>query len=512
MLFINFRATVPYLFGALIPYALWNTGLATDDFGFLSNALNARLESNLLPNIYVSVPVLHYTHAIAYFAFGENLPAYSILKAAYLLFALYSVTRFFGLFGSHARALMGALVLLLSPIHDGATLWLTGQYLILSLSFYFLAYVKAGEQKHLQAFLLAILGSFSSYGSPPLAGGLAFMCLLDRRWRAAAILLIPNFLYSAYYVYTSVIMRSGISRLPTEFRIGDVIKSYAVQLVSFFDAGVGPSAWLKFGLSISSLGWVSTVVASATAIWIWQLRKGDHGPNMEYQLAAGSAVVALLAFGIFSLTSSYPQVAFNLGDRITLFGNLFLTALLMRYASREVLAVIAITTVSAFLGLGDHWSRWNETTNIAVTRIRAIDSASLSTPDELVFVSGLQYSRLGPMTHIDHFTAGYVVRDVFAYARNGQTPIRTASFNHRLRLADNALVDIKYGDRYPVNDAIRLYNAETGALTNVRRADISTHLEKLPKELRHWTQLFDPGPVRNLILWLMPSLAYAYPS
>lgn len=507
---VNSRALVPGLLIALVFYGLWNTGLATDDFGFLSTALKAQLAESLLPGTYLSVPLLHYTHAMAYFAFGETLWAYNVLKAAYLLFALYAANRFFGLFASPERSMLGALVLLLSPIHDCATLWLTGQYLILSLGFYFLAYVKANQQKHFQAALLAALGSFSSYGSPPIAAGLALMFIMDRRWRAVASLLLPNLLYSAYYIYTSVFMRSGISRLPAEFEIARILKSYAAQLGSFADAGFGPSAWLKFTLSASSLGWVSAAIAGVTAIWLWRSRNHDSGAAADNQLLAGTVAIMLLAFGIFALTASYPQVAFNLGDRTTLYGNLFLTVLLMRYAPKHIMAVAAIITVAAFLGLGDHWSRWNQTTLAASARIRAIDLPVPANPTELLFVSGLQYSQLGPMTHIDHFTAGYVVRDVFAYARHGREPIRTASFNRRLRLDADALVDIKYGDRYPVGQTLLLYNAETGAISRVQRHEINQRLAELPPELRHWTQLLGPGSARQMILWLMPSLAYAY--
>ena len=73
------------------------------------------------------------------------------------------------------------------------------------------------------------------------------------------------------------------------------------------------------------------------------------------------------------------------------------------------------------------------------------------------------------------------------------------------------MVDIKYGDRYPIGEAILLYDAATGAITRLPKSEVPSQLAALPAELRHWSQLLGPGVARDLILWLMPSLAYAYP-
>jgi hypothetical protein len=498
---------------ALVLYAQWNTGLATDDFVFLRKALSGSLESNLWPDVYISVPLLHYTHALAYFAFGEHFWAYSLLKAAYLFFAICAAQRFFALFFSPLRAWFGALLLLLSPLHDAATLWFAAQYLILSLGFYLLAYVKAHEERDGAALLLALCGSFSSYGSPPLAAGLALMFLLQKRWRAAALMLAPNLVYSAYYSYTSAILKVGTTRLPGEFSIWSLVKSYAAQLASFLDAGAGPSAWLKYALSLSSLSWMSLMAALAAAAGLWRLSQRHSLPATNpvpgRLLLAGCGAIALGAFGIFALTSSYPQVAFNLGDRVMIYGNLFLVSLALHFARPAALTTLTAITVTAFLGISDHWTGWNGVVRESAAHIRALDVPIK--PGETLFVRGLQYSRLGPMTHIDHFTANYVVRDVFAVARHGQAKIPTASFNPRLRLESDHLVDIKYGDRTAMGESILLYDAERNTLTRVPRGEIKNQLAALPRELRHWTQLIGPGIVRDTILVLMPRLKYAYP-
>ena len=497
---------------ALVLYAEWNTGLATDDFGLITKATTGSL-SNLWPGMYVSTPLLKLTHAMPYFTLGETFWAYTLIKAAYVFWAIYAAHRFFGLFVTPLRAWLGALLLLLSPLHDGATLWFAGQYLILSLGFYLLAYVKAHENRSGAAVLLALCGSFSNYGSPSIAAGLTLMFLLQRRWRAAVLILVPNAVYSAYYFYTSTVLKIGTARLPDEFDLQSFLKSYVAQLASFLDAGVGPSAWLKYALSLSSLSWVSATLALAAAAWLWRLSRrhsmAASDPPPSRLLLAGSGAIALSAFCLFALTSGYPQVTFSLGNRIVIFGNLFLVSLVLHSARPAALTILTAVTVTAFLGVSSHWSRWNAIVMESFADIRALDLPMFH-PPETLFVRGLQFSRLGPLSHIDHFTATYVVRDMFALARRGHEPIRAASFNSRLQLESDHLVDIKYGDLMPVGESILLYDAERNTMTVVARGDITNQLAALPRDLRHWTQLIGPGMFRDTILVLMPRLKYAY--
>ena len=512
---LNERFLPPLIVAAVFVFwATWHTGLATDDFVHLNNALRTPITEMLLPTAYLSVPVLQYTHALAYALFGSQLWMYDLLKAAYLLFALYAAARFFALFACARNAWLGAAIFILCPLHDGATLWLTGQYLILSLAFYLLAYVAVREGRIGPAVLLAFLGSFSSYGSPPLAAGLTLMLVAQRHWRGALALALPNAAYVLYYAAGSVIFKAGTARLPAQFDFFRLLKSYFAQMASFADAALGPSAWLKVALSISSLGLLSGIAAAlaAAVVWRWSRQPAhDEERHPTALLVFGTLTITLSAFAVFALTGAYPQVAFNLGDRVMIYGSLFLTALLIRYASERVLTIIAIVTLFAFAGICEHWKAWNETTQTSTAQIRGqLQSVLANRSDQTLFVSGLQYSPLGPMTHIDHFTSAYVIREILALASDRQPTPRAASYNRRLRLQGDALVDIKYGDRYPVGDSILVYDAERNSISHIAKADIPANIATLPKEIRHWTQLLGPGIVRDTILWLMPSLQYAY--
>lgn len=511
---LNLRDARVWAIIATIVYAQWHTGLATDDFSFLNHAQKGSLALNLWPDVYFSVPLLHYTHAIAYFLFDERLWAYDLLKALYLTLALLAAWRFFAVFYGPQRAMLGAMLLFFSPLHDAATLWLTGQYLTLSLGFYLLAYVKAHESRNGQAFALAACGSFCSYGSPPLAAGLALMFILQKRWKAAAMLLVPNVIYVAFYAYTSAVMKVGIKRLPEEFHLGVLAKSYLAQVGSFLDASIGPSAWLKYSLSVASLSWLSLAIAIGLAVWLWRtpVEPASESAGADRRiLLAGGFVIVILSFGIFALNGKYPQVAFNLGDRVMIYGDLLLAILLVNFVRhRYALVTVTIMVVAAFLGISDHWKKWNDTVQASVAQIRAL--AVPADAGGVIFVSGLQYSPLGAMTHIDHFTASYVVREVFSIARRGRPEIQVTSFNPRLRLDSDSLIDTKYDDRTPVGRTILVYDAGSNTLASVPREQIEARIASLPPELRHWTQLMGPGMMRDAILWFMPRLKYAYPA
>ncbi len=341
------------------------------------------------------------------------------------------------------------------------------------------------------------------------------MLLLARDWRGALALALPNAAYIAYYGVSSVVFKAGTSRLPAQFDVLRLLKSYFAQVASFADAALGPSAWLKLALSLASLGVLSTLVAAlaAIALWHWARRPEPAAPrDSTAMLVFGTLTMSLAAFGVFSLTGVYPQVAFNLGDRVVIFGMLFLTALLVCYASQRVMLVAASVTLFAFMGIAEHWKSWNDTTQGSVSEIRAqLQSGRLANPpDQTLYVSGLQYSRLGPMTHIDHFTAAYVIREIVTLANEGRPTPTAVSFNRRLQLQGDFLVDVKYGDRHLVGESILVYDAERNTSDLVMRTEIPARIAALPQETRHWTQLLGPGLVRDTILWLMPGLKYAY--
>ena len=508
------RSTVVLCLIFLI-YATWGTGLATDDFVHLNNGLTTQLSDMWLPKAYLSIPVLQYTHALAYKLIGDHLWAYDLLKGLYLSFTFLCALQFFTVFYAINRAILGAIIFICCPLQDGATLWLTGQYLCLSLGFFLLSYVQAHKGKFVWAVVFATLASFSSYGSTPLALGLGLILVLQCRKGAALCLVVPNMVYSLYYMYTSFILTVGTERVPSTFSLLRYLKSYFGQLASFVDAGVGPSAILKIALSISNISFISAIIAVVVLALIWRALRPDEGVQTTHSAPIfGVTTIVLFALGIFALTGLYPQVAFSLGDRVMIFGSFFLATLATHYLPIRVVFLFAACFLVSFAGLSDHWRSWNRIVQNSVTHIQEQAQALKNlTSDDALFVSGLQYSALGPLTHIDHFASNYVIISVFRYAWSAPIPFTLQTFSSRLSIdsANRVVSDIKFDQHLTIGQSILLYNADKNLLRRIGRDQIAAELAALPTDRRHWTQLLGPGVLRDTIVWLMPSLKYAYP-
>jgi len=492
-------------------FLLWNTGFATDDYVHFLNGQTRSISENGLPKEYISIPVLHYTHGLAYFVLGDRPWAYDLLKAGYAGMGVFFASRFFQLFCAPRRALLLAFLFVFLPLYDAATFWLTGLYLVLSFSCYLFAYVQGAAGRYGWAILFALLGSFSSYGSPPVALGLTALALLRGRRKHAAALFVPNLIYVAYYLATSLMLKAGTQRLTGDFSLAALIKQFLLQVATFLDAAVGPSAWAKLYYSILSLDGLGLGVGLAVSIALLRFVSGEQRIAVDRRLLATALLILVGSFGMFALTGLYPQLAFSLGDRVMIYGGFFLISLLAAVRLPRLVEMAVVTVLCfAITGVSIHWKHWHQTVTRVAANIRVHEGLRTLAAGSRLYVSGHQYSRLGPYCHIDFFTADYVVQTFFTLQLGGHIPFRAVSFNRRLIFESGSLRDRKYGDSAPVVDGIWLYDSERNALEWVVAADISTRLLSLPDETRHWTQQLGDGWLKTRLLEAVPRLRYAY--
>lgn len=496
---------------AFVILLLWGTGFATDDYVFLLQGLTQPIANNWWPKVYISLPVLHYTHALAYFVIGDRPWAYDLLKALYAGASVYFTSRFFAIFCRPRHALLLAFLFVFLPLHDGALYSFTDLYLVLSFSSYLFAYALGTEGRLKWCVLFALLGSFSSYGSPPIALGLAVQALIHRQRAFMAALLVPNAIYIAYYLTTSIILKVGIQRLTGEMGIGAIAKQYLLQVVTFLDAAVGPSAWAKLYYSVASLNVLGLVIGLLAALVLVLYVAEEKRDVAHPSLLAAALLILLGSFGMFALTGLYPQLAFSLGDRGMIYGSFFLICL---FASvrlpRAVESGIVVVLVLAIVGIATHWKQWTREVDQVAANIRTNESIRSLPAGTLLYVSGHQYSQLGPYSHIDFFTADYVVNAFFKLQLGASTPLLFASFNRRLVFERGELRDRKYGDTRAVNGAIWLYDSKRNVLERVDASDLPSRLQALPDETRHWTQWLPDGWLKEHLLEAVPRLRYAY--
>ncbi len=289
-----------------------------------------------------------------------------------------------------------------------------------------------------------------------------------------------------------------------------ILKQYILQIGTFIDSSMGISFLFKVYYSILDNSLFSSIVAIILTIAFY-INFNSNRDKVNLKLVLSLVFVLLFAFGIFSLTGFYPQIAFNLGDRVTIFGSLLISYLIviLVYRANRVLAT-AITAVFIFsiLGLSNHWKEWNQEQlkiigNISKNKdIRAIPN------DEVIFVSHNQYSKLGELSHIEFFAEG-IPQYIFKVALNKDLKIST--INKRFIYSDSKLIDTKYNTSYNVKNFIYVYDSLNNKVLKIEKEDINKYIASLPKDNRHWIQLLDKDSfITKVVLYLMPRLQYAF--
>jgi hypothetical protein len=151
----------------LIIYVLLFTGIASDDYIFI-NKLNGIYPAERM----LTTPVLHYSHIILYDIFKLNSILYDFVKILWIFISFLMIEKFFSIFLHKHKSILISLIFIFFPIHDSTTYWFLAQYLTLTIAFYLFAYYLVSKNRIVYGFTFALLASFVSYGSTPIAIGL----------------------------------------------------------------------------------------------------------------------------------------------------------------------------------------------------------------------------------------------------------------------------------------------------------------------------------------------------
>ena len=513
---VSRRALPAALYLALIAYLIWGTGVVSDDLVDLArHQRGASWWQAVIPedNMW-NVPAFHVLRMVFYMiADLDHLAPIEAAKVVYAAASFFMLTRFLSLFVADTAAMAIAFLFIFHPSHESTVYWLGGQYLVIGLALYAYAYVHAQRGATVRAIALATLASFTSYGTPPVAWALFAMCAIERRWRPGIALLAPNLVYTAYYVAVSRLPAVGATRLPETWSVATLGRQLALQAFSFLDAVIGPSFWLKVYFSLrentGATLLVGALVVVALALVLVRAPQGDVADRSPARiLFVGLAVLTLANLGMFAVTGAYPQIAFNLGNRVTTLGTLApACAALTLPCPRPVRAGVLIVLLFAILGLSAHWKAWQGQQADVVARMRASAALASAPTDAPVYVSGNQYSRLGPFSHIEFLSETWALQAVVDIAGHRHLVVRPLNRRHAVEGPD--LVDTKYGMRDRLGPSVTVYDSERDRVLRLPPDGVATHVAGLREERRHWVQMIDAGPVRDVIVRLMPRLRYA---
>lgn len=512
-----------FIYIPLIIYLLWNTGLFSDEFTLLVNMQNKSLfEALRFDAVFVNCPLSQYLFKLFLFFLNDGqLILIQILKVLYIAISIYLISKFFSIYLSKPLAFIAAFLFIFYPTHDSVTYFFLAQQFLFNFAFYTYAYYLAYNNRLILACIFSFLGSFVYYGSPPIALGLFILFLLQKQIKKALVIYFPNLVYIIYYlVMVKLFIIGDSSKLPKAFNIVAFIKCFILQILTFIDAMVGPSMWMKVYYSFYQLSVISWIIGCLIIILLYlSIAKKSYfnerpsqqtisnGNNLK--LIISFTIILFTSFAMFAITGKYPQMAFNLGNRTTIYGA-FIAAYLIVTAplSKRTKVIIYSLLILVILGISDHWKRWTIHQQKVIEEIKNNESLKNYYDKDIIYVSGNQYSKYGPISHIEFFSEDWVTNSVFKLALDKN--ISAKSLNKRHRYTDGYLIDTKYNLKMKVDKEINIYNSERNILFKLKTEGINSYIDSLPLDNRHWTQILDIKPIKDMIKTLMPRLKYAF--
>jgi len=510
-----------YLFiiiASLFFYLFLGTGIHSDDYDFIMRASSNSYWQILTMEYGNCKTCLNYIPALWYDWFqmklyGNYIFLYDVSKALTSFICFISAYKFGSNYFDYHKALFFAFLFILYPLHDATNYWFVGQYIMITGAIVMYSHYCISKGYERKGLAIGFVGAFWSYASPAYGLGLSVIFLLQKEYRKFILFLVPILLYIIYYLMLMQWLDTS------EFRTADInnsvaiIKNYTIQLGTFLDAFFGPSFFLKIIYSIASISWFSFVLWAITTFFFWKTYQPNNLNTKDLKqehkhLLIAVASVSILAFGQFSLTGLFPQITFNLGNRVTIYGSLLVTVLLVIYFGRSKKSSTLIFSVFmlAILGLSDHWKNWSLTQQTIVENIRSNKELESKQYCQPIFVANHQYSKLGDLSHIE-FWASSNASQVFLYA-TGKV-YNAKELNPHVIYKDGKLVNTKFGDSFDVVEKICVYDSETNKIFDVLEHEIPTFLAQLKPIKRHWIQLLPKDSLLNkIVLILMPRLKY----
>jgi hypothetical protein len=359
-------------------------------------------------------------------------------------------------------------------------------------------------------FFVSMLGAFSYYISPPYIFGLSLIFLFEKNFKKAIIFVTPGVLYVAYYFWIKLHYVGVERRIDPDLGVLDFFKQILIQPLSFLESAIGPSYWLKVFYAIESISLVSVIIVVLISIFAFiKIESFSKAPNMSKSLYIGLISVLILSFGMYALTGLYSHSAFNLGNRSTVYGSLFIAFLLVTFlpANKKSLVFLLIIFLAPVFGLSDHWKSWNVNQKIVIENIKNNQDLKEIEHNSTLIITGNIYSKLGPFTYIEFFSMPWNVNAIF------QDSVRTKSIvalTPYVVINDNYLVDPKFGGKYFLKDKLYVYDSEKDLVKAISAKDVPELIKHQPIIVRHWVQLFKDTWVQNIVVWLSPRLVYLF--
>ena len=493
---------------------LFDTGLHGDDYIVISNLDKSDILGFLNlegARIMALNTVTYYSFWWPYFLLGNEYQwAYDLIKIVAHSISIYFVYKFSSDYLPKDRAILVSLIFLLYPLHDTTAYWyMTTPYIFIPATILYAHYLIRNNKTTL-GFFVSMLGAFSYYISPPYIFGLSLIFLFEKNFKKAIIFVTPGVLYVAYYFWIKLHYAGVERRIDPDLGVLDFFKQILIQPLSFLESAIGPSYWLKVFYAIESISLVSVIIVVLISVFAFiKIESFSKAPNMSKSLYIGLISVLLLSFGMFALTGLYSHSAFNLGNRTTVYGSLFIAFLLAALlpANKKSAIFLLIIFLAPVFGLSDHWKNWNENQKVVIENIKNNQDLKEIESDSTLIITGNLYSKLGEYSHIEFFSMPWNVNAIF----HNNTKTKTIeAITPYTKIREGYLVDSKFSRKYSLNNKLYEYDSENDIVREISSVDLPELIEQQPKLIRHWVQLFKDTWIEDVVVWLSPRLVYLF--
>jgi hypothetical protein len=494
----------PLVWILLIVFLVWATGVIGDDYSipYFENSSH------------MTIAPVNYVVREGFYQFVESRDylIIDIVKFFVLQASIFGCYKFFNLFHKKNFSMLLAFAFVFFPIHDGVTYWYTAQGYLLCCALYFYAYVQLSYKNYLSAFLLGLLASFMGYGSPPFAVGMAYLAYRKFGFRASLLMLLPNIFYVIYYLIFTKIFNLGIDRVSNGFDLLSFSKNIVMQMGTAVDALVGPSALFKIYYSIADISFISIFVL--LLFWIFVLRRINYtdvaSEAINKDVVGAFFLIMVVSWILFASTGLYPQTSFNLGDRVTLWGGLLIVYFGLNFAVKNKFSYILYITVLflSVAGISDHWKNWHISQKEIIENVKKNEQINLLEKNEIVFVSGNGYSKLGPFSHLEFFSVESYASSIFRHALGRSFKLRVIYTGDNLSIDENHIV--RRGDEILIKnqDFINFYDSSANVFEKKSIVEFKYVLHNRLIDQRHWIQVYGCGELVKIIDLIAPRYKY----
>ena len=373
MLKTNKSITIIFIISSILFYILWNTGLHGDAYVIINQTAEIKSFNDFLNHININIygPINFFIFYWVYPVFGlEYLFIYDLLKVIYHLFSIFFVFKFASYYLPNDRALLASVLFIFFPTHDSTIFWYMIMPYTVAASLIMYCHYLMRSNKLFLAYPLLLVSTFSTYVTPPFIIGLSFIFFLEKSYKKFLLFISPAIIYIIYYLTLKSLFSSTEIKIDDNLSFIKFIKTLFLQILSGFDVFLGPSFILKIFSSIYSLSLFSFLL-TLPIIFFSKFYFSSKKPIIYKPLLIGLTLVFLLSCCMFAITGMYTQMAFNLGNRVTIYGSLIIAFLLSSVPfSKKFLVFIAIIFILPLFGLSDHWKKWNVNQKIIINNIQ----------------------------------------------------------------------------------------------------------------------------------------------